>query len=49
MVTDGMYTCGHSIIHREVESLSCISTNVTLCVSYTQLKMFNKKLNTQIG
>lgn len=44
MWTSGSYTCGEPRITYElVESLCCThKTNVTLCVSYAQIKKINK-------
>ena len=45
MVTDGSYVCGeHSIMYRDVESLSCTPEDkIILCVNYTQIKMSPEK------
>lgn len=42
MARDGSYSCGeHSIMYKRVEFLCCTpKTNVTLCVSYIQIKNF---------
>ena len=43
MVTDGRYTCEHSIMGKLVESLWCThETNVTYYVHYIQIKFFKK-------
>lgn len=50
MVTDGRYTCEHSIMYEDVESLCCVpETNATLYVNYIKIKKLKINYNSNNG